>query len=117
DNGHAKGGMAMPPATKGIGAMQRVAPVALPCRVSRGAFSDELVFEIASAGSTAPHIGAASRQYFWKENRKPFGPDEPSEGIQARSLIVAAMRRFFVPTASCCGRPKSALAPRSRVPA
>lgn len=69
--------------------MRRITPVAVHCRISQGAFSDELVFEIDQPGQPEPYVGAASRQYFWNIAGVPFGEGEPAAGTQVRGLVAA----------------------------
>ncbi len=69
--------------------IQHVRQVAVSCQISKGAFSDELVFEIETTGGET-HIGAASRQYFWDENGRTLGADEP--GDTPINGLVAARR-------------------------
>lgn len=79
----------MPLQAQGSPVMQRVRMIAVRCRVSRGAFSDELVFEIDQTGDQNAYIGAASRQYIWNEAKQHFKPDEPAEGESVPGLVAA----------------------------
>jgi hypothetical protein len=53
--------------------------IVTPCVMSPGGFSGEISFEIEVLGK--PHVGVASRRYFYKENWEPLGKCEVTDKL------------------------------------
>jgi hypothetical protein len=65
--------------------------IALPCRVAKGAFSDEIIFEVDLPNGGEPYMGAASRQYCWNQNNQKLDLDEPHDGQMIKGKIAARL--------------------------
>jgi hypothetical protein len=77
--------------SRGDAIVQNVRLIALPCRISKGAFSDERVFEIDLPDAPEPYVGAASRQYCWDQEGRPLSKDDPEEGVAIHGKIAARL--------------------------
>jgi hypothetical protein len=62
--------------------------VAVECEISRGAFSGERVFRV-SLPNRGEHIGAASVNYFRKDDDSGLASDEPRPGEQVKGRVAA----------------------------
>jgi hypothetical protein len=62
--------------------------VAVFCKIRRGAFSDQRIFQILLATGDE-HVGAASVQYFVKKNDSPLGTSEPPVGKELDGKVAA----------------------------
>src|SRR5437660_10605060 len=62
--------------------------VALPSRISRGAFSKERVFEVALPEGE-PHVGTAYFGYFWNDRGQSLSLDEPAPGQTIEGRVAA----------------------------
>jgi hypothetical protein len=71
--------------------MRHVQLIALPCRITRGAFSNERVFEIDLPDTSEPYVGAASRQYCWDQEGRALGESDPEEGAIVDGQVAARL--------------------------
>jgi hypothetical protein len=62
--------------------------VAVVCKIRRGAFSDQRIFQIALP-TGAEHVGAASVQYFVKKNDRALEASEPPPGKELEGKVAA----------------------------
>src|SRR5438046_1220928 len=62
--------------------------VAVFCKIRRGAFSDQRIFQILLPTGDE-HIGAASVQYFVKKNDSVLGASEPPHGKELDGKVAA----------------------------
>ena len=60
---------------------------AIRCKISRGGFSGERVFEIATGETN--HSGVGSRFHMWKSDRTPVDEGEPPLGQEIDGLVAA----------------------------
>src|SRR5581483_7662875 len=60
--------------------------IALPCKLTRGGFSGERVFEVLLADGTS-YLGVAPRQFCWNDRGQLVAENEPTAGA---SGMVAA---------------------------
>lgn len=60
---------------------------ALPCKISRGGFSDERVFSIIL--DSLNYAGVASRRYFWTSDQEALPEGEPPIGQEIVGIVAA----------------------------
>ena len=64
--------------------------VAVPCQISRGGFSQELIFEFPLYDGQI-HVGDAPRHYCWDTAGRTIDIDEPKPGRNMTGLVAARL--------------------------
>jgi hypothetical protein len=62
--------------------------ITVDCQISRSAFSDERVFRITLTDGSE-HVGAASANYFRKNDGSPLAEDEPPANRRVKGKVAA----------------------------
>ncbi len=69
--------------------MQNGQLVLVKCKIRRGAFSGERVFQLSMAGGQGDYIGIAPVDHCLDEQRNPLNRDQPPTGVDVDGYLEA----------------------------